>query len=236
MTFGRYPLQRMHAPIRKAESRASDEVFYGAGDTNLARARRRRHPRADVDRDPADLIANDFTLSSVKPSPDLDREWAERIATGTRAPHGTRWGIEHGEEAITRGVNFTPAETGQFLAHDRVIPLEYAPPLVIAQLRGHFGRPNDVGKEDCCQNPVQLEILPGTGKELRGFVENRVLVARPDEVIDALQLDQLRSRDAFDEVMGLLDLHEPVACPMQDQRGNPDRGQDVARVDLARHS
>ena len=128
MPFVGHPFEGVHASILESETRASDQILYGARDANLTRTRCGSHPCADVDRDTPKLLAHDLALSSMQAGANLDSKRMQRLATGAGAPHGTRRGVEYGEQAIPRGVNLTPAEAGQFFTHDPIVPLQYATP------------------------------------------------------------------------------------------------------------
>ncbi len=67
------------------------------------------------------------------------------------------------------------------------------------------------------------------------LVEDGVLIADPRQVVVAREENQFRSGDPLGEVAGLFRAHDPVSGPLQDERGNPDRGQDGPDVDLGVH-
>jgi hypothetical protein len=78
-------------------------------------------------------------------------------------------------------------------------------PCCIAELSGQTGRTDDVGEEDRREHPVGLEQRADAGQEALDLRHDRVLVARPDEVVDAGQFDQRRSGDLAGEIAPVVD-------------------------------
>src|SRR6185437_561722 len=72
-------------------------------------------------------------------------------------------------------------------------------------------------------------------EELLDLVQDRLGVAREDQMVVARQLDQLRAWDALRQVAAATDLEPAVAAPMEDEGRHADRGQKLADVDLQRH-
>src|SRR5439155_10108191 len=69
------------------------------------------------------------------------------------------------EEAITSGIDFAAGVAFQRLAHQAVMLLDKLAPGTVAELGGHFGGPDDIGKEDGRQE--SLGLTPWHGGSLR---------------------------------------------------------------------
>src|SRR2546428_4139274 len=74
--------QLVLAALVELEPRARDEVLDRAGDEHLARARRGRYARADVDGDAADLAGGDLAFARVQAGANLEPERVHRIPDG----------------------------------------------------------------------------------------------------------------------------------------------------------
>jgi hypothetical protein len=55
-------------------------------------------------------------------------------------------------------------------------------------------------------------------------------------VIGARHLDEPGAGDPLGDVPALVDVHVGVVCPVDQDRRNPDRGQDLPDVDLRVHA
>jgi hypothetical protein len=80
-------LQLTLASILEGEPRSRRQVAHGGGDDHLAGTAGRRYPRADVDREPAEVVASDLDLAGVHAGADLDPEGSDPVAGRERAPH-----------------------------------------------------------------------------------------------------------------------------------------------------
>jgi hypothetical protein len=75
----------------------------------------------------------------------------------------------------------------------------------------------------------------GTGEELLDRVQDRLGVADEPEVVITRHLDEPGVGDVLGEVSPVRHVDQAVVRAMQDQRRDPDRGQDVPDVELAEH-
>src|SRR5215472_14831724 len=64
-------LEAVDAPILESDSRAGHQVLDGVGDQDLARDRSGGHPRANINCQAAQLIADDVAFTGVHPGPNL---------------------------------------------------------------------------------------------------------------------------------------------------------------------
>ena len=108
-------------------------------------------------------------------------------------------------------------------------------PTLIAEIERALGRADDVGEQDCREHPVTLVRVPDARDELLDLVDDRVHVSHPWVVGVAGQLDVLRARDVLGEIAAVLDPDCPIISPMEDERGDVDRREDAAHVDLGVH-
>jgi Flp pilus assembly pilin Flp len=88
--------ERFHAVIAKARSGAGNQVLDGARDKHFARRCQRRDAGADMDHDPADLLAHDLAFASVETVPDLEPERLDTTRYGAGAADCARGAIEYG--------------------------------------------------------------------------------------------------------------------------------------------
>lgn len=103
--------------------------------------------------DPPDLVADERHLTGVNPGPDLEAQRRERIDGGTSTANGRGGNVEHGEEAVARGVDLPAAEADQLAADDGVVARQDVPPTAVTQLRRPFRGADDVREQDRSQHP-----------------------------------------------------------------------------------
>src|SRR5919201_3168968 len=96
----RDPLQPVLAAVLEVDPRAGDEVLDGARDEHLAGLGKRRHARADVHGDAADLAVDELALTRVQPCADVQVERADAVADRARAADRPRRSVERREEAV----------------------------------------------------------------------------------------------------------------------------------------
>src|SRR5579859_4756462 len=94
--------QALRPAVCELESRARDEIPHGARDENFAAACAGRDPRADMNRDTAELVADPLAFPRVYSRSNLEAELTERATDRTGAAHGRSWPFEAGEEPVTR--------------------------------------------------------------------------------------------------------------------------------------
>lgn len=73
------------------------------------------------------------------------------------------------------------------------------------------------------------------GQELFHLVNNRVIVADPNHVVDPGQLNELCVRNSPGKISRALDADDPFIRPMRDERRTADRGENFPHVNLAVH-
>ena len=66
--------------------------------------------------------------------------------------------------------------------------------------------------------------MPGSGQELLDLAQNGFLVARPEQVVLAVERDELGAGDALGDLAPLIKERATVAAPMQDKRRDADGG------------
>ena len=76
-----------------------------------------------------------------------------------------------------------------------VVLVEQLAPAPVAELGRALGRADDVGEEHGREHAIRLGPGPDAREELLDLVDDRVGIARPDEVLVAGELDELRARD-----------------------------------------
>src|SRR3954467_6749717 len=105
-----------------------------------------------------------------------------------------------------------------------------------AELGGPLGRADDVGEQDGGKHAVGFRHRPCAGQELLDLVGDCVRVAGGDPVIRARKLDELRAGDPGREITALRHVDVVVAGPVEDERRDLDRGEDVPDVDVRVHA
>src|SRR5688572_422366 len=134
----------MGPALSELEPRASDEVFHGLRDEDLAGLCIAGHARTGVHGDAAELVADDLALAGMHAGADLDASRARCVAHGGCAADGARGAVEGGEEAVARGINLATAVMLEVLPHERLKTLEELAPFAVAERRGAFGGLNDI--------------------------------------------------------------------------------------------
>jgi protein kinase-like protein len=195
-----HALELVGTAVLELQAGPRHQVAHRGADQHLARAGQGRHPGADVHGDAPDRVAGHLDLTGVQARPDLDAERLYAADGGGRAPDGAARTVEHGEEAVTGRVDLAPPETGQLTAHERVVALEQVPPRPVAVLDREPGRPHDVGEQDGGQDPVGFGQRPDTGHELLDLADERVLIARPHELVVAGELHVPGARNVVGHV------------------------------------
>src|SRR5207253_2135399 len=123
------------------------------------------------------------------------------------------------EEAVAHRLDRATAMTLELATHQRVVALDQLPPAAVAKARGGFRGTDDVGEHHRRQHAIDRRNVALAGEELLDLVDNRVGVARDEEVILAVELNEARSADAFRDVASQAERHDSVAAAVQDQGG-----------------
>src|SRR5579863_4525371 len=87
--------------------------------------------------------------------PDFYPELFDRLRNRHSAADRPGRAVKRGEEAITRGVCFSPPKPGEFLSHDRVIRVKNIAPGRVAKFRSGFGGSGHVEKEHGGENAIR---------------------------------------------------------------------------------
>ena len=90
----------MRAAIGELEIGPGDKIADGARDQDLIGFGKPRHPRRDMDRDPADIVALDLDLAGMHAAPHIEVERARRVDDARAAADRARRSVEGREEPI----------------------------------------------------------------------------------------------------------------------------------------
>jgi hypothetical protein len=159
----------------------------------------------------------------VHPGPDGAARRPERAHDRSRAADRACRAVERRQQLVPRPEDGTPAEPSQLGTDDLVVLAEVGGPGAGGRLQGQQRRKHAVG----------LDGLAELREKPLDLVEQGFGVAFPRQVDVAGKLDHARARDAL--------AHEarPVApafvCAMEHERGDADRRQQLADVDLGVH-
>ena len=216
----------------KAQARPGDQIDDDARDEYLARRSRCCHTCGDVDRDAADVVVTQLDLARVYARPHLEAQAPQHVADRHGTPDRAGGSVEPGEEAVARRVDLTAVEALELAPDLGVVPAEQLLPSFVAELDRSLGGVDDVGKQHGGQNALYRRHRTNTGEELLDLVEHAVGVAREEQVVGAIELDELGPGDAIGEVATHLEPQHPVVPPVEHKRRDLDRGQHIADVQL----
>jgi len=104
-------------------------------------------------------------------------------------------------------------------------------PRAIAELGRVLGRADNVGEQHCGEPPVDRCGGARTGDELLDLGDKRALIARPDQVVSAGQLDVPRPIDVGSEVPAMVGMEAGRIRVLDHQRRDADGREDGAGVD-----
>src|SRR5215204_2474788 len=99
----------------------------------------------------------------------------------------------------------------------------YLAPGVIAQPHRRCRGADNAGEHKGSEHSIELKGGKRAGKENLNRPENRLLITREYEMIDAGQLDELSSWNSLREIASPADVDVQIACAMQYQGWHPDR-------------
>src|SRR5207253_7966448 len=126
---------------------------------------------------------------------------------GAHRPRGT---VEAREEPVARRIDLASAEPLQLATDSIVVRFDQFTPAAVAQRTRAFRRADDVGEQDSRQDPVLVVHVSCTGEELLDHVEQRLLIACPEDVIFTRQLDETSRRDPLSDPSTLLDRYVAI--------------------------
>ena len=152
-----------------------------------------------------------------------------RITVAHRMAGGS---VEPGEGAVAGGLDLTAVEARKLAPDLGIVPAEQVLPSLVAELDRSLRGVDDVGKQHGGQDALDRRRRPDAGKELLDLIEHGIGVARKEQVVVALDLDELGPGDAVGEVATHLDAHHPVVPPVKHESRHLDRGQHFADVQL----
>ena len=110
-----------------------------------------------------------------------------------------------------------PAIARKLLAYHAVMPVEKRGERAVADARGELGRSDDVGDQYGGEHAIRVVCRLHAGEELLHFIENRILITNPRQMIVARQLDQARIRDVLCKIAAILDADVEIAEAMHNQ-------------------
>src|SRR5438067_8763465 len=117
----------------------------------------------------------------------------------------------------------------------RVMLFEHVTPGGVAQRCRSLRRTDDVGEKNGREHSIRLQCRADASEKLLDLVENVLLIAGPGQVIDAGELDELRTGNALRDIAALPNICVQVAGAVEDERRDADRRQNLPNVDLRVH-
>ena len=144
----------------------------------------------------------DFDLPGVQSGPDIDAELGDLIPDARAAADRPGWAVERGQDAIADRLHGTSAESLD-LAPGQVIVLAEEPQQGIAQLRGELVDPT----MSVNRTVASTRFGSGVGRTpvTKAAISNdRILVAGPDQVVGARQLEIGRTFDVRCQVAAVV--------------------------------
>jgi hypothetical protein len=193
------------------------------------------HARPDMHGNSCDLVAVDFALACVKAAPDRESQGSHDFSHRTGAPYRARWALEAGEHPIPGGVDYPPSQARNLLANLLLIGVHQVPPPCIAKCSSALGGADHVDEQDRSENTIYLGGRAYAGHELLNLGKQRIDLAGPCHVVDARKFDVFGAWDLASHVPGASRIHEPIADPVNDERGDSNCRKDRTDVDLDIH-
>ena len=213
----------MRTAIFEVEPGPDDEVLDRARNEDLAGPGLGRDPCSDVNREAGNVIRQDLDLADVEPCTDLEPEilTSSRIAAAQRIARAGPSNVAKKPSPVT--LTSAPPKRASWCRTTRLWSARSrchrASPSSAASLR----RPDDVGEHHGREHPAWIEHRSNARHEILDLGNDRVLIARPDEVVGAGQLDVLRTRDVLGEVPPVRDAEAHGRLAVDDQGRDPDR-------------
>ena len=179
---------------------------------NVARATYR------VDGNAADVVVAQLDLARVHARPHLEAQSPQHVADRRGAPDRPGGSVEPGEEAVARLVDFMAVEALKLPPDPGIVPAEQLLPPLVTELDRALRGVDDVGEQHGGQDSLDSRQRPDAGEELLDLVQQGVGVAREEQVVGAVELDELGSGDAVGEVATHLNPYHPVVPPVEHER------------------
>jgi hypothetical protein len=143
----RYALEFVSAALRELDPSAGDEVFDGLRHEYFPRRGERGDSSADVNGEPADLLAVSFALASVQAAPHLEPLGRRLLHDPVRTPDGPSRPVKRGEEPVTGGVDLDSSKDRELAPHGASVFRKQLSPSAVADLNGSLGGADDVREE-----------------------------------------------------------------------------------------
>src|SRR6185295_18995126 len=121
----------------------------------------------------------------------------QRVADRRGASDRAGCSVEPGEETVARRVDFTAVEAFELAPDVGIVPAEQLLPSLVAELDRSLRGVDEVGEQHGGQDALDRRQRPDTGEELLDLVEQGVGVAREEQVVGALELDEFGPGDAM---------------------------------------
>src|SRR6185295_16550017 len=98
---------------------------------------------------------------------------------------------EPGGETVARRVDLTAVEAFELAPDVSIVAAEQLLPSLVAELDCSLRRVDDVGEQHGGQDALDRRQRPDTGEKLLDLIEQGVGIAREEQVVGALELDEL---------------------------------------------
>src|SRR5205823_1103858 len=130
------------------------EIFYRSGDKHASRHGLMHYARAGMERDAADIVADQFVSTGVHSRTYFDTKLSDRERNCDRATHRSRGTIERRQKTVAGSVGFLPAETRQFLSHNGVVRVQKIAPGRVPKLGCALGGRGNIEEEHGGQDTI----------------------------------------------------------------------------------
>jgi hypothetical protein len=188
-----------------------------------------------VDGDPGQAVAVRLALARVDPGAELDADRPHRVHGRAGAADRPCRPVETSEEPVAGRVELVSTVSRELAPYEGVVLVEQVAPTAVAEQRGAFGRPDNVGEQDRGEHTIHLGRPACPRRELLDAGDHRVGVSRPRPVVVPRQLDKGRLRDPLCEVRAVTRGDEQIVPAVEHERRDADAGQDRPDVDLGVH-
>jgi hypothetical protein len=136
-----------------------------------------------VNRNASDLFADQFALTCVQTSSDLDAKRSYTVGDRASTADCACGTVECGEKAIPRVIDLPTTEPHKFTAYYRMVFVEQFAPAAVANMGCLFGGAYYVGEEYSGQNTVWLRPSTSSGEKLLDLIQYGIRVAQVVYVI-----------------------------------------------------
>ena len=167
-----------------------------------------RDPCSDVDREACDVIRHNLDLADVEPGTDLEPEVPDLVADRRGTANRPRRAVERGQKPSPMTLTSVPPKRVELVPDDPVVVRQQPLPSAVSQFGRQLRRPDDVGEHQGREHPAWIEHRSNARYEILDLCDDRVLIACPDEVVGAGQLDVLGTRNVLGEVPPVLDAED----------------------------